>query len=303
MQIPDNLARNVEDEFGEVGLRWLADLPQLLQQCFDDWNLTPCASDFNLSYNYVMDVRQQSGEPAILKVGVPQAELFSEMRLLSILNGHCTVRLLRSSRAAGALLIERVTPGTVLTDIQRTNDESATTNAIKLIVESPVDVPDKTGSEFPTIVQWCGAFDRVLELDTIPLSRHVLDKAVQLLKELESSTVSRRLLHGDLHHENILFDQVRGWLCIDPKGVIGDPVFNAARFLNNPSPELVSQQHPREMIVRRVEMLAVAMNTSTERLLSWAFVDCILSACWSIEAGQPVDYSIQCAEIFESLMD
>ncbi|RJT15552.1 3'-kinase, partial [Mesorhizobium waimense] len=42
-----------------------------------------------------------------------------------------------------------------------------------------------------------------------------------------------RPLHGDLHHENILHGP-RGWLAIDPKGVLGDPGFDAANMFYNP---------------------------------------------------------------------
>jgi streptomycin 6-kinase len=40
---------------------------------------------------------------------------------------------------------------------------------------------------------------------------------------LGESQRSTRLLHGDLHRHNVLSDDARGSVAIDPKGVVGEP--------------------------------------------------------------------------------
>jgi streptomycin 6-kinase len=87
------------------------------------------------------------------------------------------------------------------------------------------------------------------------------------------------LLHGDLHHENIRADRERGWVAIDPKGVIGAPAHEAAWFQHNPIPGFLSMDDPRGVARRRVEILASILGADRARLLAWAFFDAVLGAC------------------------
>jgi aminoglycoside/hydroxyurea antibiotic resistance kinase len=42
------------------------------------------------------------------------------------------------------------------------------------------------------------------------------------------------VLHGDLHHGNVLDFGLRGWLAIDPKGLLGERGFDFANIFTNP---------------------------------------------------------------------
>src|ERR1700733_10028517 len=123
LTIPASLQKNVTDEWGADGAAWLQRLPELLMQCQQQWDIEVQPSPFELSYNYVTTVKLQSGAEAILKVGYPQTELFNEIEMLRLLRGHCTAQLLQSDGDIGALLLEKIQPGTVLTTIQRTEDQ------------------------------------------------------------------------------------------------------------------------------------------------------------------------------------
>ncbi len=300
--IPDQLRKNVCHEWGKSGETWLEDLPPLVKQCQELWNLELENSSFDLSYNFVTAVRMDDGRPAILKVGYPHEELFTQMKLLTVLNGHCSAQLLHSSEALGAMLLERIQPGTVLNVIQRKDDEEATRIAADLLRDFPRPVP--ADFTFPTLAEWTESFERAKGLNDSPLSLNIIEKAQSISRELEQSKESVALLHGDLHHGNILFDHDRGWLSIDPQGVIGDPVFNAARFINDPRPGLIEMNDPQKIIARRLEILSSILQADKARLLGWAYVDCILSACWWVESGgQTANYSLRCAEIFDSLVE
>jgi streptomycin 6-kinase len=96
---------------------------------------------------------------------------------------------------------------------------------------------------------------------------------------LESSKQEDNLIHGDLHHDNILYDEKRGWLAIDPKGRIGDPAYNAARIMRN-----YWDTKPTEPLVRkRFEILADVLGFSEQRIASWAYLDCVLSESWDLD--------------------
>jgi streptomycin 6-kinase len=112
----------------------------------------------------------------------------------------------------------------------------------------------------------------------------LIDRAERLWSELCASQGPRVLLHGDLHHYNILIDAGRGWLAIDPKGVVGESAFEAGALLRNP------MGHPGHFAVpavveRRTAILCERLDLDRSRVLAWAFSQAVLSALWSIEDG------------------
>lgn len=93
-------------------------------------------------------------------------------------------------------------------------------------------------------------------------------------------------LHGDLHHDNILSSD-RGWLAIDPKGLIGDPLYEVANVFRNPHGAIQLAASPK-----RINALADAVETrlgfNRKRVLGYAAAHSALSACWDLAAGSPI---------------
>ncbi len=106
----------------------------------------------------------------------------------------------------------------------------------------------------------------------------------------------RWLLHGDLHHENILWDDALGWLAIDPKGVIGPKPMECGRFLHNfVEDEVPGINHLRdapmddvcEIMEMRIRTFAAALGLPRADLLRASFVDSVLSFCWTSNSDLP----------------
>lgn len=93
-------------------------------------------------------------------------------------------------------------------------------------------------------------------------------------------------LHGDLHHDNILSSD-RGWLAIDPKGVLGDPSYDLANVFINPlrANNMAADPH---RIASRADILSQRLDYPRKRLLGWAAAHAALSACWDLADGQPI---------------
>jgi streptomycin 6-kinase len=89
-----------------------------------------------------------------------------------------------------------------------------------------------------------------------------------------------RPLHGDIHHENILLSP-RGWLAIDPKGLIGDPAYDVANMFCNP-PHAPERTDPAR-ILGLAETLSDAVGRDVEVVLSYAWAYCGLSSAWWLE--------------------
>jgi len=108
------------------------------------------------------------------------------------------------------------------------------------------------------------------------------------------------LLHGDLHHENILAATRQPWLAIDPKGIVGEPAYEVGALLRN---RLDAAPDLRPLQARRLDQLAEALQLDRQRLLSWSVAQAVLSAWWSYEDhGRGWEPMIAYAEVLAGLM-
>jgi streptomycin 6-kinase len=99
-------------------------------------------------------------------------------------------------------------------------------------------------------------------------------------------------LHGDLHHDNILSSD-RGWLAIDPKGLLGDPAYETANVFINPERGEKIASDPKR-IAARADILSQRLGYNRKRILGWAAAHAALSACWDLEAGKAITGQLAC---------
>jgi streptomycin 6-kinase len=284
MILPEKLQNQVTAAWGERGARWLEELPELLGEILERWSLTLEAPLPDLGYHYLAYVRTSRGRGAVLKLGVPDREMGTEIRFLQAAAGGPVVRLLQADPGRGALLLDRVRPGRLLSTLEE--DQEAARIGARLIREVPLPVPAE--HEFPALTDWIQVFSRLRvrhDGGSGPLPDRVLARAEILYADLSASGPEPRLLHGDLHHDNILRVQEDGWAVIDPKGVIADPAYEAARFQHNPIPIVLEWDQPVEFVRQRLLILEDVLGFDRSRLLGWAYVDAVLSACWNLEEG------------------
>jgi streptomycin 6-kinase len=286
--IPAYFARFTLDYWGEEGAEWLRDLPALLAEYCARWRLTLLPPFPVLTFNYVAPVTRADGASAVLKVGVPRDEIETEIAALRLCDGAGTVRLLEEDTPRGVMLLERALPGEPLSRLE--DDDQAT--AIAADVMRAIWRPAPDPSPFPTVAGWLRAFERVRAMfdgATGPLPEAALTRAEALGRDLLASPPTEpMLLHGDLHHDNIVSAQRMSWLVIDPKGVTGDPCFEVGAFLTNPYERIMSWD-PREWparMARRVDILTERLGFPRERIVAWAVTQATLSAAWGVEDGE-----------------
>ena len=100
--VPDYFARTVVELYGEVGVGWLSRLPSIIAACAQRWSLTVMPPFENLSYNYVAPAIRADGTDVVLKVGVPNPELLTEIEALQLYDGQGIVQLLDADRDQAA---------------------------------------------------------------------------------------------------------------------------------------------------------------------------------------------------------
>jgi streptomycin 6-kinase len=256
---------------------WRARLPGLqatIDRCVRQWRLRPEPPFPGRSYNYAAPVRLPGGEAAVLKICPrDEPEFLTELESLRLYDGAGAVRLLDADEAAGAMLLERAVPGTALPDGP---GAEAVVAQVMARLHRPVAGPHR----FPTVADWGRrAFSghRARYGGPGPLPAALLGSAERTLAEPPAVP---RLLHGDLHHTNILASRRAGWLAVDPKGVVGEPAFDTYAFLHNPVGVAITAAAQR----RRADALADALGLDRAHVRRWAVAGIMLSIVWTLEA-------------------
>jgi streptomycin 6-kinase len=129
--------------------------------------------------------------------------------------------------------------------------------------------------------------------------KELLERVESFLPELFADK-NLKLIHGDFHHFNILSSD-RGWLVIDPKGVIGPAGYEVGPLMINPWDSFSDWSNFQIMTKRRVSILAERLGWERETIINWAIAHAVLSAWWCIEDDMDGEYSMQCARIFSEI--
>ena len=90
------------------------------------------------------------------------------------------------------------------------------------------------------------------------------------------------VLHGDLHHGNVLDFCGGGWRAIDPKGLLGEHAFDLVNMLRNPGLETAAAPG---RLARQVSVIAHESGIECEGLIRWLVAFSGLSAAWHLADG------------------
>jgi streptomycin 6-kinase len=275
----------------------------LIDECEARWSVAVGRPLPDLTYNYVAPATGSDGRPLILKLGVPNPELWTEIDALRLYEGRGCAQLVAWDREEGALLLERLQPGMPLSRLCAEDDERATSIAAGVMRALWRPVP--AVHDFPTVGRWAAGFQRLrrrFDGGTGPLAEARVQQAETLFADLLASAGKPVLLHGDLHHDNILDAGERTWRAIDPKGVVGEPAYEVGALLRNPFPALLSLPQPERILARRLDQVSETLGLDRQRLLDWAFAQAVLSAWWCLEDGVPCwEGMLACAELLAGL--
>ena len=301
INLEERFVRTIRELNGEAGIQWLNSLEELIAEFEQRWSLKILPPFEPLSYNYVAPAIQADGSEAVLKIGYPNPELTTEIEALKLFSGQGTVRLLAVDEARGVLLLERLRPGTPLS---RLDDDPKATSIVAGVMKR-LWRPAPEGHPFPTIEKWARGLERLrtrFDGGSGPFPVDLVEAAEFLFKELLASSSEAMLLHGDLHHGNILSAQRQPWLAVDPKGVVGDPAYEVGALLHNPRPGLLAGSNPSSVLARRVDRLAEELGFDKERIIGWGLAQAVLSAWWSFEDhGRGWEWGIACARLLSEL--
>ncbi|MBV6457890.1 MAG: hypothetical protein HONBIEJF_01010 [Fimbriimonadaceae bacterium] len=154
-------------------------------------------------------------------------------------------KVIDADPATGAIVMERVLPGTSLLDADLGENEN-----IEIFAAA------------------AARLSGVASFSSTPLDSCWSRKS-ELLLHLLNTSPDPVFLHGDLHHENLLLSEADGWVTIDPKGLVGDPAFEAIAWLRNP----LESQIAIDLLDARLDFFEARFGWDRWRMMAWSYVD------------------------------
>ncbi len=232
----------------------------------------------------VLAFGERDSSRVVLKIIKHSGDEWHSGNILRAFDGEGMVRVYESE--AGAILLERLDPGNELVKLVRDGNDESATEILAHVVNQLANHNAPEGCA--TVYDWAGGFDRYLNTADKQLPASLVHKAHDVYRRLALSSSRPMLLHGDLHHYNVLFDAKRGWVAIDPKGVVGELEYEVGAILRNPceQPDFFTS---RDVIERRLRILTDLLQLDYQRSLEWSFAQAVLSAVWGLEDGYSVE--------------
>lgn len=277
MQLKQSFISNIHDIYGPTGDTWLKELPQHLKELSDLWDFAFLNPMANLSYNFVGLVRMNAtAKTAILKMAPKGGSLIPEMRWLNCIDKGVP-QLYRHDENLTAYLMEHLQPGQSLKDLVRRGDDDGATKVICQTIRK-LQLQHCTKNHFRHLSELAKA----LPILDGKFDARLLSKAKSLFQDLTTDQTSDVVLHGDLHHDNILSCGSE-WKAIDPHGYVGDPAAEVGAMIRNADDCFPKGHSLSKMVERRLAILADELPFDPQRINYWAFCITVLSGAWSVE--------------------
>jgi len=281
IDIPEELAATQELYNGDRGREFIAGLPALIEEFLERWDLRPDGSPLHGVAALVLPVRPAltDGPPAALKFQLLDEESAGEPVALRIWDGDGAVRLLDHDPVTHTMLLERLDSTRMLSTLPSTRD------AVLVIAHLLAHL---TAEPAPAGMRHLGDIAQAM-LDRTPEALpHIPDPAIRrtvadcaaALREVADEP-GDRLLHWDLHDENVLAADRAPWLAIDPKPLAGDPGFELWPALDN--------RFDADEITWRFDAMTDVLGLDRARARAWTMGRLLQNALWDIEDGRPLE--------------
>ena len=244
------------------------------------WNLTPDGNSIATHAAHLLPV-MRDGQKAMLKLAVEEEERVGGA-LMVWWDGDGAARAL--AHEDSALLMERATGLGSLSDMARTRRDD---EACDILCATAARLHAPRAKPLPELIpltRWFATLSLMATAYGGLLSR--CDMASRMLLSSPQEVVP---LHGDLHHDNVLDFGSRGWLAIDPKGLVGERGFDFANIFCNPDLSIAAEP---SCFVRRLAVVTEAAQLERKRLLLWILAWCGLSAAFSLEDGDASPFDV-----------
>ncbi|QIC86976.1 3'-kinase [Serratia liquefaciens] len=248
------------------------------------WQLQPDGQAFETHSSLLMPVRYQ-GAAAMLKIAREQEEKFGGL-LMCWWQGEGAARVLAWHE--DGILLERAQGSRSLPQMVRDGDDRQATEILCQVVARLHAPRAEPLPELIPLHQWFNSLWPAAQAHG-----GMLRLSARVAAELLTSPREQTVLHGDIHHDNVLDFGERGWLVIDPKRLYGERAFDYANIFCNPNYGIATDP---DIFQRRFVQICQLAGLERQRLLQWILAWAGLSAAWFMEDGEAADIDFRVAE-------
>ncbi|WP_149824676.1 aminoglycoside phosphotransferase family protein [Streptomyces tailanensis] len=279
IDVPEELAETQEKTNGAAGRAFITDLPRLTATFLDRWDLRLDGPPMHGMCALVVPVvRTTDNTPAVLKLQLLDDESEGEPIALRIWNGDGAVRLLDHDDETGTMLLERLDPARMLT--YEPDSRKAVLVIARLLAHlTATPAPPGMRRLADIAADMLNRTPPVLDRITDPTDRRLIADCAAAVREVMAEP-GDRLLHWDLHFDNVLATDRTPWLAIDPKPLAGDPAFDLWPALNN--------RFDPDEVHWRFDAMTEVLNLDRERARAWTLGRLLQNAVWEVEEGRPL---------------
>nr|WP_202885666.1 aminoglycoside phosphotransferase family protein [Kribbella sandramycini] len=278
---------------------WLDRLPRLTRELLEEWKLRVDGGSRHGECALVVPVLTADGQRAVLKVQFPHWEAETEHLALRDWAGDGAVQLLRADPRRFALLLERLEPRDLTTvDVYEACEIVGTAYA-RLHVEAGPQYRTLSGE----LKRWLERFRQLPA--SAPVPHRYVEQAISLAEDFSTDPATDgRLIHTDLHYENVLAGTREPWLVIDPKPLSGDPHYEVAPLIWNRWDEITGDL--RFAVQQRFFTTIDAAGLDEERARRWVVLRQMLNVLWTLESADallPQDWLTRNIAIVKAIQD
>ena len=258
----------------------------MFENYLDHWGLDPDGEPITTTTSRLLPVCRD-GVAAMLKVTTePEEQRGADT--MTWWNGDGAARVL--AHEGDTLLMERAESSTSLEKMALGGrDDEATQIMCQVAARLHAPRMRPLPSSLVPLPEWFAALEP-------GAARHggILEQAAATARYLLTDPRDIVVLHGDIHHGNILDFGSQGWLAIDPKGLLGERAFDFVNILRNPNAQVALAPG---RFSRQATVLADAAGLDRTRLLQWTLAFTGLSAAWILGDGEQPDLDLAVAEL------
>jgi streptomycin 6-kinase len=253
-----------------------------VRDLLEEWSLTPDGETTHGNTAVVVPVRTTDDEAAVLKVGWPHWEAEHEALALQTWGGRGAVRLLRADPKRFALLLERLHTE----DLSELWDVQACEIVAGFYRRLHVPAPPQLRTLSAQAARWASELgDKERRL---PVPPRMVEQARAIARDFAADEATDgRLIHTDLHFDNVLRADREEWLVIDPKPLSGDPHYELAPMLWNRFDEYAGRI--RDGVRMRFFALVDSAELDEDRARAWAVLRLVVNVKDEVEDNQAPD--------------
>ncbi|MFI7463957.1 aminoglycoside phosphotransferase family protein [Nonomuraea sp. NPDC049646] len=285
IMVPEALTASHVKIDGERGRAWSAGLPALAERYLEEWELRlDEGRPMHGVVSLVLPVVRQDGSKAALKLQPVTDENATEAPGLRTWAGNGSVLLLDDDPETGTLLLERLDSGRPLSAVP--DDTEALTILTGLLGRlTAFPAPPGLRRLGDIAAQMLADVDRATAALPREQDRFWLRRCADAVAELVAEP-GDRLLHWDLHYDNVLAAEREPWLAIDPKPLAGDPGFDLWPALDNRWDAVVATGDPLKAVLRRFDLMVDGLGLDPARAAGWTLGRILQNALWDVEDGE-----------------